>query len=399
MARFTRRLLDDVPSAQPAPPHDQRATCSPYQAPCAGSGAPSSHAARTPLQNVWWVERLLIATIVLGLGLSQAVVITIAQEATPTSVSSIGLTRADPAPLGDPVQAGPVELQVLDVLSGQEAVASILAASPTNVEPRDGTTYVAVNLAARNTGSQPLWLDNDDFAMTGDSSLLWHFLGAQPPDPALDVTLNPGESTKGWVAFGVPIEEGSLLLIFDSLELGGSWADRVLAIQDGARIPDLAERTAAPNDAGTDFITALGIGEAAVTDQWSVELLDVVTDAAAFDLVDYRTGALGVSDAIGEDGSVWIALRFRIQNSAAGGELAYLPANAFVLVDDAGNPLLDIATLTPPRPDAAGGYYPGAVRDGWVMFDVPLDYATSTVRFLPFAHTATSLDPRFFSYG
>jgi hypothetical protein len=374
MARFTRRLLDDVPSAQPAPRHGQRAPRSPYQALCASSGAPSSHAARTPLQNFWWVERLLIATIVLGLGLSQAVVITIAQEATPTSVSSIGLTRGDPAPLGDPVQAGPVELQVLDVLSGQEAVESILAASPTNVEPRDGTTNVAVNIAARNTGSQPLWLDNDDFAMTGDSGLLWRFLGAQPPDPALDVTLNPGES-------------------------GGSWADRVLAIQDGARIPDLAQRTAAPNDAGTDFITALGIGEAAVTDQWSVELLDVVTDAAAFDLVDYRTGALGVGDATGEDGSVWIALRFRIQNAAAGGELAYLPANAFVLVDDAGNPLLDIATLTPPRPDAAGGYYPGAVRDGWVMFDVPLDYATSTVRFLPFAHTATSLDPRFFSYG
>ena len=64
------------------------------------------------------------------------------------------------------------------------------------------------------------------------------------------------------------------------------------------------------NDAGTDVSAALGIGEAAVTDQWSVTLLDVVSDAAAFDLVDYRTGALGVGDATGADGSVWIALRF-----------------------------------------------------------------------------------------
>ncbi len=297
------------------------------------------------------------------------------------------------------MQAGPVELQVLDVLSGPEAVAAVLAASPTNVEPRDGTTYVVVNLSARNTGHQPLWLDNDDFALTGDSGLVWRFLGAQPPDPALDVALQPGESSEGWVAFGIPIEEGALLLIFDSLELGGSWADRVLAIQDGAQLPDLPQRVAAPNDAGTTFSSALGIGETAVTDQWSVELLDVVTDAAAFALVDYRTGALGVGDATGVDGSVWIALRFQIQNVASGSELAYFPANAFVLVDDAGNPLLDIATLTPPRPDTAGGYYPGAVRDGWVMFDVPVDYAAATVRFLPFAHTATSLDPRFFAYG
>jgi hypothetical protein len=86
-------------------------------------------------------------------------------------------------------------------------------------------------------------------------------------------------------------------------------------------------------------------------------------------------------------------------NAQSGGDLAYFPANAFVLVDGAGTPLLDVATLTPPRPDANGGYYPGAQRDGWVMFDVPVDYATATVRFLPFAHTATSLDPRFFTYG
>jgi hypothetical protein len=344
--------------------------------------------------------RVVIATaIVVGLGLSQVGVVAKAQEGTPTVASSTGLTRADPVPFGGPVQAGPVELQVLGVLSGPEAVASVLAASPTNVEPRDGFTYVAVNLSARNTGSQPLQLDNDDFAVTGDSGLVWRFSGARPPEPALDVMLNPGESSEWWMALGVPTEENPLLLIFDSLEIGGSWADRVMALQEGTRIPDLAQRIVAPNDAGTDFTSALVLGEAAVTDQWSVELLDVVTGEAAFNLVDYRAGALGVGDATGADGSIWIALRFRIQNVAAGGDLAYFPANTFVLVDEAGNPLLDVLTLTPPRPDAAGGYYPGAQRDGWVMFDVPVDYTTATVRFLPFAHTATSLDPRFFYFG
>src|SRR5215216_5882530 len=147
----------------------------------------------------------------IGLGLSPAGVATKAQEGTPTVASSIGLTRADPVPLGGAVQAGPVELRVLDVLSGPEAVASVLAASSTNVEPREGTTYVAVSLSARNTGSQPLWLDNDDFAVTGDSGLVWRFLGARPPDQALEATLNPGETTEGWVAFGIPLEERSLL--------------------------------------------------------------------------------------------------------------------------------------------------------------------------------------------
>jgi len=342
------------------------------------------------------VVRLAVAVSLMLGALSVPV---LAQEGSPTPVSSRGLSRADPVPLGETVLAGPVELEVRDVLIGPDAVAAVLQASPNNLEPREGTTYVAVKLSAHNVGVNPLWLDNDDFALTGDSGFVWRFLGAKSPDPALDRLLSPGESTEGWVTFGIPVEEGSLLLLFDSPELGGSWADRVLAIQDGAQIPDLAQRPAAPNTAGTDINSALGVGEVAVTDQWSVELLDIVSGESAFNLVDYRTGALGIGDATGEDGSVWTALQFQIQNVQAGGELAYFPANAFVLVDDSGDPLLDIVTLTPPRPDAAGGYYPGAARDGWIMFDVPLDYSTVTVRFLPFAHTATSLDPRFFSYG
>ena len=335
----------------------------------------------------------------LSLMLGMEAVTGMAQDGSPTPVSSRGLSRAEPVPLGETVTAGPVELAVRDALVGPDAVAAVVAASPSNVEPQEGTTYVVVNLSARNVGTHPIWLNNDDFALTGDSGLVWRFLGAKPPDPALDLTLAPGESTTGWIAFGIPMEESSLLLLFDSLGLGGTWADRLLAIQDAARIPDLPRRPAEPNSAGTDFSTAVGIGEAVVTDQWSVELLDVVTGADAFNLVDYRTGALGPEDAAGADGSVWTALRFQIQNVQSGGELADFPANAFVLVDDAGNPLLDVATLTPPRPDAAGGYYPGAQRDGWVMFDVPVDYGTATVRFLPFAYTATSLDPRFFTYG
>ena len=319
--------------------------------------------------------------------------------ASPASAPESGLSRADPVPLGAPVQAGPVEIRVRDVLTGPDAVAAVLAASPTNVEPIDGSTYVAVNLAVRNTGDRPLWLDNDDFALTGDSGLVRRFLGAEPPAPALAVTLVPGGAAEGWVAFGVPAAERALLLLFDSIALGGNWADRVLALQEGAAIPDLSEPAAAPNDAGTDVTAPLGVGQPAVTEQWSVELLEVVSGAAAFDLVDYRSGALGVADAAGEDGSVWVALRFRIQNAQSGGEPAFFLANAFVLVDNTGNPLLDVITLTPPRPDAAGGYYPGAAGEGWVMFDVPLDYAAATVRFLPYAHTAEALDPRFFTYG
>jgi hypothetical protein len=111
----------------------------------------------------------------------------------------------------------------------------VLGASPSNVEPREGTTYAVVNLLARNTGNNSIQLDNDDFALTGDSGLVVALLGARPPDPVLNVSLAPGSRLKAGLRSAFR-EETSLLLVFDSLELEGTWADRVLALQDGAQI-------------------------------------------------------------------------------------------------------------------------------------------------------------------
>jgi uncharacterized protein DUF4352 len=313
--------------------------------------------------------------------------------------AGIGLSRANPVPLGEVVQAGPLEIQVLEVLVGADAVAAILGASPMNSEPRDGTTFVAVNLQVRNTGKNPLWVNNDDFGLTGDTGLVRRFLGALPPSPPLDQMIQPGEETTGWIALSAGLEETNLLLLFDSVSIGGNWADRVLALLDGAAVPNAEQRVAAVNSSGSEAAVPLGLGEAAVTEQWAVEFIDVVTGEDAFNLVDYRTGALGVEDAVAADGSLWVALQFRVTNAAAGGAEAWFPTSAFVLADESGDPVLDIATLTPPHPDAAGGYYPGGTRDGWVMFDVPVEYTASLVRFLPFAHTTEDPDPRYFSFA
>ncbi|MCA9878833.1 MAG: hypothetical protein KC442_13670, partial [Thermomicrobiales bacterium] len=67
-----------------------------------------------------------------------------------TQETAVGQSRANPVPLGDVAAAGPLAIEVVEVLSGADAVAAILGASPMNSEPRDGTTYVAVNLQVRN---------------------------------------------------------------------------------------------------------------------------------------------------------------------------------------------------------------------------------------------------------
>jgi hypothetical protein len=311
----------------------------------------------------------------------------------------VGESRVAPVPLGEEAEAGPLRIKILEVKRDQVATDAVLAANPVNDPPRQGVTYLAIMLAVRNVGDRPIFVAGTDFALTGQSGIVRRFIGAAPPAPAIDAVLLPGESREGWIVLAAPVEEQQLLLLFDSLSLDGVWADRVIALGLDTTIADAPASLAAANEVGRDPAAPAGLSTPIITNDWQIEILEVVSGAAVFDLVDYRTGALEITDATGEkDQSYWLALRVRVTNVQAGGAVAYLPSNAFVLVDESGDPLLDIATLTPPRPDASGDYYPGASRDGWVAFDVPLDYTAAIVRFLPYPTIAPNPDPRYLRY-
>jgi hypothetical protein len=309
---------------------------------------------------------------------------------------TLGRTPANPVAFGEPIEAGPLRVNVREILTGQAATDAVLAASPLNAAPRDGVGFVLARLSVENGGTVPLGVSNDDFALVGADGAVRRFLGADPPAPALEADLAPGDAVEGWIALSARADEGAPLLLVDPLALSGSWASRYAALVPGAVV--VAEAPASePDAAGTDPAAPVAVGGAATTVAWRVELLQVVRGAAVFDLVDYRTGALKVDDATGaSDGSEWVALQVRATNLDPGPARATFPANAFQLADVAGAPILDMATLTPPRPDIAGDYEPGASREGWVCFDVPVEFEPVLVRFQPYPHTNPDQDPRFF---
>jgi hypothetical protein len=361
---------------RPAVPPSTAAECRPPS----GESQPMPATRRTPLQLA-----CLVCLVLVGLPLATA------GRAAP------GDGRSEPVPLGEEAEAGPWRMAVLEVLTGGEATDLVAGASAANEPPRDGFTYVAVRLRATNAADRPFALHGDDFALTGASGLVRRSVGAQPPDPPLDGVVEPGEEREGWVVLGAPAEEADLLLVYDSLTIPGLWADRVFALEDGAAVADAGEDAAEPDEAGTDPARPVGAGEAFTTAEWRVELVEVVRCGAVFDLVDFRTGALGAGDA--SNASPWVALRVRVTNARADGAAAYLPAGAFMLAGPDGNAVPDVLTLTPPDPDATGAYYPTAGREGWVAFEIPEDYkdtGVALVRFLPYR---TDSDPRYLTYG
>lgn len=310
-----------------------------------------------------------------------------------------GDSRVEPAPMNQGTQAGPWKLTVLEVATGDQATQLVTAASEANDPPADGSTYVAVRLRATNGSDQPLAIDGNDFAVTGSSGFVRRFVGAIPPDPALDGTVGPGETKEGWFVAAAAGDEQNLLLLYDSVTLSGNWADRVFALQDGATIPDIGDndRPVPLTKNGRDPDAPVGLNEVMATRDWAIEILQVVVGQDVYDLYpdgDYRTQALADSQN-GNDIPYWVAFRIRVTNNRTGGASAYFPPTAFALAEPNGDPVPDFLTLTPPDPDAAGTYYPGASREGWVVFEQPETYPGALVRFLPFQ---TDTDPRYFTW-
>ncbi|MCC6790777.1 MAG: SH3 domain-containing protein [Thermomicrobiales bacterium] len=320
------------------------------------------------------------------------------------SIAIPGAARAAtpdaPAALQTETVAGPWRLTVQEVVTGDEANALVGSASAANLPLAEGLSYVAARLTAMNAGSATARLESGDFAVADTSGIVHLAGGATAPDPALAGPVEPGASLEGWVVGAAANDAAGLILLYDSLTLTGDWADAAFALTDGAALTPAAARAVELNRVGRDHEDAAGFNTPVATRDWVVELIEVVQGEAVADLFpasDYRTTALlGGSTEVA---ATWLAFRVKITNNRTGLQPAYLAATAFTLADSAGDPNPDLSWLTPPFPDAAGGYFPGASREGWVLFDLATPLYTPDASYLRFLPNRTDDDARYFTWG
>lgn len=303
---------------------------------------------------------------------------------------AVAARQAIPAvvPYGQVGTAGPWQMQVTGVQTGDEAVAAVTAASPSNVPPAEGDQFVVVKLSVTNTGDRPHRLDAADFGLAGVG---WtrRAGGLVAPDPALTGVVEPGATLSGHVALTGPADASALVLLYDSITLSGTWADAAFALSDGATIAGAAGMGAA-TEAGSDVGAPVAIKDAVATDDWQVSVVEVVIGDPVYDLYpdsDYRTTALGRSQAgdlgdADDDGAAgWVAVRVSVTYTGDRATGAYLSAEAFTLAQSDGAPLPNGLFLTAPDPEAEGWYAPGQAREGWVVFEIQVDWDTDAMRF------------------
>lgn len=294
-------------------------------------------------------------------------------------------------------QAGPLRVTLTQVIAGDEANQQVTGASDRNPAPAGGLSYVLASVRVVNDGSAAIGVDHDDFGFTTSAGRVRRSLGIIPPSPALSARLNPGDRAEGWVAGIVEADDSNSVLVFNSRELGGDWAERFFALQPDAVIADVAEPAAAVNDLGRDHSAPAGIGETIVTADWSVTIAEAVfQDAvvALFPESDYRTTAL--SSAVPELVQYWIGLRIDIQHNGTGDMPRHFPVTAFGLAYSDGSEVHDVRLLSAPLPGLSGDYFPGAQAGGWFTIELPASYDGSLLRFQPYR---TDGDVRFLTWA
>ena len=142
--------------------------------------------------------------------------ISVDQNLSQIQPTDLGVDRSSPAPFGETVITEDWEVEVKEVMRGDEAWQMIQSASSYSDPPEEGMEYVLVKVWVRNIGTSDSAGDMDgySFKSTGSSNTLHDTPSVFAPEPELDVDLFSGGVYEGWIALSAAEGETNLMAVF-----------------------------------------------------------------------------------------------------------------------------------------------------------------------------------------
>jgi hypothetical protein len=282
--------------------------------------------------------------------------------------SPVGLSRSNPAPAGELFSAPGWDVQVQDLVRGDEAWQMIAAANMFNEPAPEGMEYILVYVSVVCTYEvdESYNISGFDFDVTGDALVKRSSGWVVAPEPALDAELLPGGKAEGWIAFAVAEGEGNLMLILEE-----SWEDedrRFLAINEGASIsvdPGLA--SIEPTDLGTSRSDPAAFGETTVGEDWELTVLDVIRGADAWAMVQ----AANMFNDPADEGMEYVLVRMRARYINSFDEYDEIVGHRFRSVGDA-LVIHEYPSVVAPDPTLDFYVYPGGVVEGYIVLQAEI---------------------------
>lgn len=128
-----------------------------------------------------------------------------------------GMSRSDPANLGDLIVTDDWEIRITKIIHGENAWQRILDANTYNNPPAEGMTYLLVKIYAHYIGDNENGASVGILSMktTGSNNVIYDSPVVVDPEPAFDATLFPGGEIEGWLALQTGADEENIMLIFN----------------------------------------------------------------------------------------------------------------------------------------------------------------------------------------
>jgi hypothetical protein len=303
---------------------------------------------------------------------------TVTPEPTP---APLGLSRSNPAPGSEVFSAPNLDIQVLQVKRGKAAWNAVKKANRFNAAPPKGMEYVAVKLHVTSTHSddESHFLGPGDFKITGHRSVLYSSASIVDPKPALDAELFSGGEATGWATFTVRKGEENLILIVDELWNWDEDRIRFIAIDEGAAVgilPDLDDIE--PTELGVKRAAPVPLGEVAASQDWEVQILEVLRGKAAWKAVKKANPLNDPPDK----GMVYLAARVRARYIGTADEPSDVGSAAFQTTGIE-NVMYEAPPVVDPAPALDCTLYPGGVCEGWVVLQAAKGETGLTAVFQP----------------
>ena len=208
----------------------------------------------------------------------------------PPTPLPFGQSREKPYPRDKVVSVPNWKIQVVEVKRGEEAWKDLQAANSRNETPPEGMEYLLVKIHAKST-----YNDRDahdisrcDFSITGDKLIKYpcSMSSVVAPEPQLDANLFNGEETEGWAGYLVAQDEGNLILVVNESMNFNAYANRYIALDEGASIStptDLA--SIGSNATGIDNNAPAPRTEKVITHDWEFSIVDAIRGEEAWIMV------------------------------------------------------------------------------------------------------------------
>jgi len=286
----------------------------------------------------------------------------------PVTTGDVGTSRANPIPLGSVGSAAQWDIQVLEVLRGDDAWDELLAASTWNEPPAEGFEYVVAKIAAERTGNdEAKAISSVDFEVTGSGAVLYQVPWLTNPEPELDAELLPGGSTEGWLSFSVWEGEKDLILVYDE---AWEWDDEPVyfALEEGAAVP-MPDGLLPDGDAmvGLSRAEPAEVGTMIFEAPWEFQVREVIRGDDAYDM-------LLEANEFNEpppEGLEYMLLRVHVRNLDTQEEAQEIDGSMFHVTGD-NNVLYRYPYVVEPEPELEARLYPGGEWIGWLAFEIGL---------------------------